>query len=150
MGFRPVCFQDVNVGAGSGRTGRVLFFLNAPTRVVMKTILLVSMPLVLLLAGCGDQSKSGTQTTNASSGNPLTAPVDYLAAAGKAQQSAVKTVDTAALNQAIQMFNVDNGRYPKDLNELVEKKYIPRIPDAPYGTKIVYDEKAGQVKVVKQ
>jgi hypothetical protein len=48
------------------------------------------------------------------------------------------------------MFNVDNGRYPKDLNELVEKKYIPRIPDAPYGMKIVYDEKAGQVKVVKQ
>ena len=116
----------------------------------MKSFLLISVPLVLVLAGCGDQSKSGTQTTNASSGNPVTAPVDYLAAAGKAQQSAVKTVDTAALNQAIQMFNVDNGRYPKDLNELVEKKYIPRIPEAPYGTKIVYDEKAGQVKVVKQ
>jgi hypothetical protein len=148
MAFRPVCFH-----LGRGRRFRkdrqgVGFSQNDP-RGAMKTSLLLSLPVVLLV-GCGDQSKSGTQTTNASSGNPLTAPVDYLAAAGKAQQSAVKTVDTASLNQAIQMFNVDNGRYPKDLNELVEKKYIPRIPDAPYGMKIVYDEKAGQVKVVKQ
>jgi hypothetical protein len=62
----------------------------------------------------------------------------------------VKTVDVASLNQALQLFNVQEDRFPKDLNELVEKKYIPKIPDAPYGMKIVYDAKAGNVKVVKQ
>ena len=80
----------------------------------------------------------------------MTAPVDYLRAAGKAQQSAVKTVDTSSLNRAIQMFNVDQGRNPKDLNELVEGKYLPRIPDAPYGMKLVYDANTGTVKVVKK
>jgi len=71
-------------------------------------------------------------------------------ALGKAQQTAVKTVDTASLNQAIQMFNVENGRNPKDLNELVEKKFIPKIPAAPYGMKLEYDAATGKVKVVKQ
>ena len=80
----------------------------------------------------------------------LTAPVDYLAAAAKAQQSAVKTVDVASINQAIQMFNVDKGRNPKDLNELVTEKYMPKLPTPPYGTKLEYDANTGKVTVVKQ
>jgi len=75
---------------------------------------------VLLLLGCDQKSSSssgGTTNTSSSGGSVLTAPVDYLKAAGKAQQSAVKTVDTASLNQAIQLFNVEKGRNPKDLNE---------------------------------
>ena len=48
------------------------------------------------------------------------------------------------------MFQVDKGRYPKDLNELVTEKYIPEIPDAPYGSKIVYDSNNGSVRVVKE
>lgn len=117
----------------------------------MKTTFFLTVAAGLLLAGCGDKSNSTAQTTNGiTAGNPLTAPVDYLDAAGKAKQSAVKTVDVTSLNKAIQMFNVDQGRFPKDLNELVAEKYIPRIPDAPYGMKLEYDAKAGKVKVVKQ
>ena len=48
------------------------------------------------------------------------------------------------------MFNVEHGRNPKDLNELVEEKLIPRIPDVPRGMKLDYDAAAGKVKVVKQ
>ena len=59
-------------------------------------------------------------------------------------------MDTTSLNQAIQMFNVEHGRNPKDLNELVEKKFIPKIPDAPRGMKLQYDATAGKVKVVPQ
>jgi hypothetical protein len=109
----------------------------------MKLLLLACVALVLFLAGC--DSKSGS-----SGGSPLTAPVDYLDAAGKSQQKAVKVVDVASLTQAIEMFNVQEGRYPKDLNELVQMKYIAKIPDAPYGSKIVYDAGTGTVKVVKQ
>jgi hypothetical protein len=112
----------------------------------------LSLAASLLLIGCGDKSdKPGSSTSaDSSGGGLLTAPVDYLGAAAKAQQSAVKTVDTVSLNQAIQMFGADHGRNPKDLSELVEQKYIPQIPTPPYGTKIVYDADSGKVQVVKQ
>jgi len=119
----------------------------------MKNCLLLSFAAGLFLVGCDDSSKKpAPATTNAptSSGNPLTAPVDYLNAAAKAQQSAVKTVDVTSLNKALELFNVQEGRFPKDLNELVAKKYIPQIPTPPFGTKIEYDANAGTVKVVKQ
>ena len=117
----------------------------------MKTPLCLTLGLGLLLAGCGgdNSTKSSAGATNTtSSGNPLDAPGSYLKALGNGQQSAVKTVDTTSLDKAIQMFGVDQGRNPRDLNELVEKKYIPRIPDAPYGMKLQYDETAGTVRVV--
>ncbi len=107
----------------------------------------------VLLLGCGqDSSKPATNSSNASntSGSVLTAPVDYLRAAGNAQRSAVKTVDTSSLNQAIQLFNVEKGRNPKDLNELVSEKFIPQIPPAPAGSKLVYDATSGKVSVVPQ
>jgi len=119
----------------------------------MKTTLFLASFIGLLLLGCGQTSdKPATATTNAAStsGGLLTAPVDYLRAAGNAQQRAVKTVDTSSLNQAIQLFNVEKGRNPKDLNELVEQKFIPQIPPAPAGTKLVYDSESGKVSVVKQ
>ena len=79
----------------------------------------------------------------------MTAPVDYLSSLAKAQQNAVKTVDTSALNRAIQMYQVDKGKYPDNLNDLVPN-YIARIPTPPYGTKLDYDPNTGEVKVVKQ
>lgn len=115
------------------------------------------LPLLLLsfavftLAGCGDRSSQSGQSTNAASGGSVvTAPVDYLGAITKGEQSAIKTVDTTSINKAIQLFQVDKGRYPNDLNELVETKYLPHLPQPPYGTKLDYDPATGQVKVVKQ
>jgi len=121
----------------------------------MKPCSWLSFAILILLLGCGEkatQTSSGTNTvasTN-SSGSLLDAPTDYLRAVGKGQQNAVKTVDTASLNQAIQLFNVDKGRYPTDLNELVKEHFIPQIPAAPYGTKLDYDASSGKVTVVKQ
>lgn len=104
----------------------------------------------LLLAGCGGQSDKSPPATNTSSSgsSPLSAPADYVGALGKAKQAAVKTVDVTSLNQAIQLFNVDKGRNPKDLNELVTEKFIPKVPDAPFGMKLNYDEASGKVTVV--
>ena len=80
----------------------------------------------------------------------LTAPVDYLSSITKAEQSAIKTIDVSAVSQAIRQFQVEQGRFPNDLNELVQDKYLPRIPPTPYGTKLAYDSATGEVKVVKQ
>jgi hypothetical protein len=110
-----------------------------------------------LACGCENKSQpnqspatTSTTNSNASGTSPLDAPGGYLKSLAQGQQSAVKTVDTTSLDKAIQMFNVDQGRNPKDLNELVQKKYIPQIPAPPFGSKIVYDANAGTVKVEKQ
>jgi hypothetical protein len=104
--------------------------------------------MALTWVGCGKKEGTEAKSTNTAGGNPLTAPVDYLGAAAKAKQSAEKTIDTIALNQAISLFHASEGRYPRDLNELVTEKYLPRLPEAPYGTKIEYDATRGQVKIV--
>ncbi|HWQ91405.1 MAG TPA: hypothetical protein VN673_07020 [Clostridia bacterium] len=116
--------------------------------------LFASLAVMLLILGCSREpaTPSNAPSTNAAAadGSVVTAPVDYLKAVGKGQQSAVKTVDTTSLNKAIQLFNIDQGRNPKDLNELVEHKYIPQVPAAPYGMKLTYDSTAGTVKVTNQ
>ena len=117
----------------------------------MKNLILICSASALLWAGCGKESSTSQSTTNsASSGNPLTAPADYLGAVGQAKVKAEKTIDVASLTQAIQMFNVSEGRYPNDLQELVTGGFIPRIPEPPYGTKLVYDATKGEVRIVKQ
>jgi hypothetical protein len=118
----------------------------------MKAHLFLGAAAALLLAGC--EQKSNTPPpgagTNTSAGNLATAPVDYLKAIAKDKQSAEATLDTTSLNKAIQLFNVDQGRNPKDLNELAQKKYLPKVPDAPYGMKLVYDADKGTVKLERQ
>jgi hypothetical protein len=54
------------------------------------------------------------------------------------------------LNENLNLFNVQEGRYPNDLNELVTKKYLPYIPDPPAGMKLVYDAAQGKVSVAPQ
>jgi hypothetical protein len=114
----------------------------------MKMSSSLSIAAAVLLVGCGEKSAKSPATTNSSS--VLTAPVDYLGALGKGKQVSEKVIDTSSLNNAIQLFNATEGRNPKDLNELVENKFIREIPPAPYGMKIVYDAQAGKVTVEKQ
>jgi len=116
----------------------------------MKALGFSSLLAVLLLTGCNKNSTSTTGATNsAAGGNPLTAPVDYLGAVDNGRKRAMSTVDVAQITQAIQMFNADHDRFPKDLNELVAEKLLVKVPDAPYGMKINYDPATGTVKVVK-
>lgn len=116
----------------------------------MKTPFIAVIISALALAGCGqkDQSEAPKPTNAAASGNPITAPVDYLGAIAKAKKSSEKTIDTVSLNKSIQLFQVSEGRFPKDLDELVTEKYLTKLPEAPYGMKIVYDATKGEVKVV--
>jgi hypothetical protein len=115
----------------------------------MKSTLLLGI-LIGALVGCGQNQDSQPATTNQAKvgENPLDAPTDYLRTATKAQQTAVKVVDTASINQAIQMFNVSEGRLPKDLDELVALKYLPRLPEPPANMKFSYDATSGTVKIV--
>jgi hypothetical protein len=117
----------------------------------MKIALSLLLLSGLALSGCGKKEEKTTASStneNNSSGNPLTAPVDYLGAVAKAKKSSEKTIETVSLNQAVQQFSAAEGRYPKDLNELVTEKYLPKLPEPPYGMKILYDAAKGEVKIV--
>jgi len=74
----------------------------------------------------------------------------YLGALAKAQQAAVKTIDLSALKNNIQLFNAQEGRFPKDLNELVTQRYIPKLPITPVGMKLAYNATNGEVSMMKQ
>lgn len=116
-----------------------------------RTVLKKAVPSLFAVAclcffsGCKEGGKS-----SGASGNPLTAPADYVGELGKQQKSAQTTLTKAGIDQAIQRFHVDQGRLPKDLDELVAKGAISQIPPAPRGMKYDYDSKTGVIKVVPE
>jgi hypothetical protein len=111
--------------------------------------LLFAVACLCFLVSC-KQKKTSTPSSDTTSGNPLTAPVDYLGAVGKAQNSMQKTLGTVGLDQAIKSFSATEGRFPKDLDELVSKGVINQVPPAPRGMKYDYDPKAGTIKVIPE
>src|SRR3954468_10682009 len=115
--------------------------------VMRRSFIILSMAGSLLF-GCSKSEPAGQSKSSGSSGNPITAPVDYLGAAAQGQKKAMKTLDEAGLNQTIQMFYAAEGRYPKDLNELVKPDYLSSLPNPPPGMKFDYSPASGQVKVV--
>ena len=123
----------------------------------MKTLSVVLLSICsVLIFGCEKKKElpapqaPASKAPPGSGGSLATAPVDYLATATKAQQSMEKNIDTAALNKEIELFGAQEGRYPTDLNELVTKKYLGKLPTPPFGTKLQYDAKNGKVSVVKE
>jgi len=95
--------------------------------------------MAVLLAGCGKSSEPQKAVNPADVDNPLV----------NAKRTADKTIDVSYINQAIQLFNVQEGRLPKTLAELTPK-YIAKIPEAPLGYKISYDAVKGEVSVVRE
>ncbi len=126
----------------------------------MKTKLLLVVPICIGLAGCAKKGESApAQPTNApaqptnkpaASGNPLTAPVDYLGAVAQAKHVAEKTVDLASVTRTIQLFQESEDRLPKDLNEFVSMKYIQSLPKLPSGMSYAYNPASGEVRAVRR
>jgi hypothetical protein len=115
----------------------------------MKISLLILAMAGLFLTGCGkNASNKTTQAVNAVS-NVVDAPLNYIGAVVDAKKHAENVIDVSYINQDIQMFNASEGRYPKDLQELIPN-YLGRMPDVPYGYKLVYDTNTYTVKAVPQ
>lgn len=108
------------------------------------------LALALVLTACQKKdSDSGSHPKVSATGNPITAPVDYLGAVAKAKNVATKTVDLTALHQAIQLFYAQEDRFPKDLDELVAQHYVAAIPQAPPGFVWTYNPKTGEIRPVR-
>src|SRR4029079_5602353 len=105
-----------------GKTGRAIL-----ARMNRSPALLICG--ALLLAGCSKKETATANATNetASSGNPITAPVDYLGAVAKAKHHSEKVIDTASVNGAIQKFYAMEDRFPRDLDELVSQHYLHAV-----------------------
>ena len=119
---------------------------------IVRKFRLLAVVASLCAAGCGEKSSSSASGTNAtaSAGNPLDAPGNYLKTVVDAKRGATMLVDTNSLAKLIDQFNIDKGRNPSDLNELVQEKYIAKLPEPPYGTKLVYDPATGRVSIINQ
>jgi len=118
-------------------------------RRMRKAFTLLFTAACFCLVGCKGEKKAPSPG-DTSSGNPLTAPADYIGAIGKAQDSAKKTLGALGIDQAIKTFYTDEGRFPTDLNELVTKGTIGQIPPTPRGMKYDYNPKTGTVKLVSE
>lgn len=112
---------------------------------------------LLVGTGCGVERKDeatenapGQASGGTKSGNPLTAPVDYLGAVGKAQRQAAVVVDLSNLQNAVRTFEAGEGRLPGRLEEVVEEGYLPRLPMPPAGQRFRYDPRTGVVGLVGQ
>jgi hypothetical protein len=113
----------------------------------MKISIFALIATTAFLTGCGDSSKPGTVSNEVS--NAVTAPLNYIDAVGQAQKHAQKVIDVSYINEDIQMFNASEGRYPKDLQELIPN-YLAKMPAVPVGYKLDYDATTHTVKVVKE
>ncbi len=105
----------------------------------------------LVMGGCGkEQNSPPPAAAPAPAATPANAPAGYIGALARGQQVAIKTVDVASLNENVRLFNVQEGRNPKDLDELVTKQYLGALPHPPAGMKFVYDAVQGKVTVAPQ
>jgi hypothetical protein len=109
----------------------------------------ISIATAMFVAGCGNGSGSQPPGTNAVAGSASNNPADYLGALVRAKKSADKTIDVAYLNQALLLFNTQEGHYPRTLEELTPN-YVGKIPEPPIGYKLDYDATKGEVTVVAQ
>lgn len=103
------------------------------------------LALILLSSGCGKPDTPGDATESGQKGtaNPATAPLDYLSAQGKAKQTAIRVVSLAEVTQAIQKFQAMEDRNPRDLNELIQARYLQALPEAPRGSRLAYNPETG-------
>ena len=120
----------------------------------MRKPLLLLAASAMMLTGCNQNSGQAPLSTNSTSSTSnhigfVTAPVDYINSAVKADKAMTKTIDVTYLNEAVTQFNVQEGHYPATLQELVPN-YVAKLPTPPFGTKLDYDSTKGVVTVVQQ
>jgi hypothetical protein len=104
--------------------------------------------VVAALFGC--KKPAPPPAAKAPEPSAATAPLDYLAAQGRAKQQAIKVTDIAQLTSAIQKFQAMEDRYPRDFNELVAGHYLGQVPAPPRGMQFAYNPQTGQVRVVPE
>jgi len=79
--------------------------------------------------------------------NVINAPGEYGKVMSRALKKTKSLDNLMILKNKINTFQIQEGRYPSSLNELVEKKYIEKLPQPPEGMKYYYDSSNGKIDV---
>ncbi len=109
----------------------------------MRIVLIFSSILfIIMLSGCNKKKKEEENKLT-----PLNAPAKYGETMGKAMKKAKIMDIVLPLKNSIDVFYIEEGRYPKSLQELVDKGYIKKIPKPPEGMQYYYDPKTGKIEV---
>ena len=102
----------------------------------MNSIFLLGVATAITLqVGCGENK-------------PRNVGNEYLSTTLRTISHAESVAGSAAVSSAIQLFRVQNGRYPQSLQELQDKNFLRQIPPPPAGKKWTYDSQAGEVSLV--
>ena len=105
---------------------------------------------VLLLGGmcvgCGDTSEPDK---GHSSGNPLTAPVDYLGAVNQGKNKVLGDAGLVQVNNALKQFEAAHSRRAENLQELIRAGYLNALPALPPGMTWQYNPQTGQAAAVR-
>ena len=100
----------------------------------------------VLVSACGDGAKP--DINNNSSGNPATAPVDYLGAVNKGRKKAIINAGLMQVNSAINQYKATSTQPPTSLQELITEGLLAELPAVPNGMKWQYNPQTGEAKVV--
>lgn len=94
----------------------------------------------MVFVSCGKKSAQEELT-------PMNAGEKYGGVMGKAMQDAKKLDAVLPLQQLVDAYNAQEGKYPKSLRDLVENNYVRELPQAPKGTEFAYDPGTGKVSL---
>ena len=100
----------------------------------------------LLGISCSDQPSPDINEN--SSGNPATAPVDYLGAVNKGRKKAITDAALIQVNGALNQFKASNSRPATSLQELISEGLLRELPALPTGTKWTYNPQTGTASAV--
>ncbi|HOL22238.1 MAG TPA: hypothetical protein PLQ41_05235 [bacterium] len=109
-----------------------------------KEEIITGLCILFILSGfvsCSRKKKTEEELT------PFNAIEKYGGVMGTALKRSKAMDDVLYLKNKINTFQAQEGRYPYSLNELVEKKYIDRLPEPPKGMSFRYDPSTGNVSV---
>jgi hypothetical protein len=112
------------------------------------------LSMCVVFAGCSADkpepaSDEAAEKTEEIGSNPLLAPVEYLGATARAKTSSQAKIALAPIQQAIQMYQVENGSFPPNLNALVQGGQIRALPALPQGSTYQYNPSTGAVSVTR-
>lgn len=107
---------------------------------------LLAAALALILCACTEQRSRAVNEPAAGKGGKG-GKVDFQAMIERSRnrQHTQDTVQT--MQQAIRRFHSEIGRVPTNLAELVNRRYIPRIPQLPAGQQFAYDPTLGFLQI---
>jgi len=109
-----------------------------------KTFSLLIILFILFSFSCG---KKQPQEKPQSVGNPIE---QYGGVMSKTLQRAKGMDAVLPMKQLIDSFYVQEGRYPSDLKELVDKNYVREIPAPPKGYRYSYDPASGKIELAPE